>query len=81
MAPPPRSRLGTPIALPAPPQATQLTHHTRQRRSDLPTASIDDKEEQDKISSTESESSESGSNISSTDDKDEGIFFFIHIFI
>ena len=86
MAPPPRSRLASPIPLPAPP--TQLTHLTRQRRSDIPAAGIHSKEELHEVSShskdsnTESESSETGTNTSGTDDDDDdkGNIIFILLF-
>ena len=80
MAPPPRSRLATPVSLPA--LAAQLPQ-TRQRRSDLPASSHNDEKRMTgshAISDSKSKSSQSDkttdsseSDAESTDNDDEGV--------
>ena len=82
MAPPPRSRLATPIPLTAP--TTQPLPQTCQHRPDLSAAGIHNREPNEKITtrsrSTESDSNQatgtsetgtSGSNIDDDDDEDQ----------
>ena len=64
MAPPPRSRLPTPVSLPAP--SIELQHQTRQRRPDLPADIYDNNEQIGKPVSRTTETGETGTETSNT---------------